>query len=1777
MSSIDERIVAMRFDNGQFEKGVKQSMRTLQELREATNLDDVAASMGDVSKSINQNLQFQSPTKSAGIFSKALTSLGKVAKTTFNAATFPLQALGRSLQSLGKYTRAVLGIDIASQLVHTGEQVIRAFTIDPLKSGWNEYELKMDSIKTIMTGTVKTYTDAMTKKDPQFLYDEEKHLDYVKQGLEELNTYADKTIYSFQDMTNNVGKFTNAGVDFETAVDAIKGVANAAAHAGQGAAQASSAMYNISQSLGMGYLGMMDWRSIENANMATLTFKQTLIDMGVALGQLKKDEKSGKLYTINEKGIVDTSMEVTAENLRETLSKKWVNKEVLLNALRVYSGEFSEEELRGLKNLTDEEKAQLRKIGEEAALAATQVRTFTKMWDALKEAAQSGWAISWELVFGDLNEATEFWTNLNNRFSALLDKQAKSREAILRAWRGQRQQYNYTTGEIEWISDSRLEDGRKILIDALNELLDSIGTVGKAISDAWSKVFGVFSADTLMSITKRFSKFSKTFSGWLGDSADSESNISKITKVFEGFFSVLNIGKTAIIEFAKRGWTALKALLPSSSKLLDKMLPLSEWFTKLAKQFDKNRSFKQLFRSISDGIGGQITRIQGSLSQKWTELTAIFEENGIGGVILKVKEDLKNALAEWGIDTTPLESLIAKIKEPFSNLSSKITELTGIDLTGFNNWWQELKQAILDFGKKEGTGAEVSGENAKNTLDNTVTLFSDLKETVTTFTNWATSTNWSDLASSFGDVITQLGSGLLMLGAGAGAIGVSRFANNAANIGKNVGKVIKSFSNAEMSLGDITIETHEGLGGALNSAKEAFTNVTANAGSTVKVILEFSSAMALLAWSIKTISEADDKWEATGVIAVLTSIMAVFDLVEKTGGSYIAKSFKKESDLKGLRITSAIAFITELNTLAKALKTIDELKTPIKDTAIVATLTAVMGLFDIVEKAGTSKISKEFGKNSDLKGLRMTSAIAFITELNTLAKALKTIDELKTPIKDTAIVATLTAVMGLFDIVEKAGTSKISKEYGKNSDLKGLRLSSAIAFISEINTLAGALQTVDNLKTPIKDTGIIAALTAIMEMFDLINKAGTSRVLDSFGKNSDLKGLRLSSAIAFIAQLTALVNALTSVDSLKTKWEDVGVVSVLMGVMEAFDIIHKAGSSTLKTKFGDMYEATGNLAAAAEFTSKLTSLINAMATLSDVKDKWENTGVIAVLMSLLEIFDVIRITENSKLKTTFKKNFVQGSSITSAISFMTELTALVNALKTVDSLSNAWSDTGVVAVLTGLTESFTIIVALASKMMGSTNIFQAAVGGAKVALAIGAFVAVLGAIAIGLGALTELDPDLQGRIEKGAEILRSIGNLFGEFAAGIISPIASIFQTPQTDLKDAIPDLSELGTPIQQLSEIGAMINTEGMDSLYTAFERLKDIASMKINDVAWYSAFFAGEQSIFDVAAKLPGFGESISGFANATKDIEFGKVLDASEFIKNISEALEAYGNSGLDFFGFTSFLEQLTTSSINWNELSFDMSSMAESINQGIDEASTSIDATSVATAIANSIKSNNSIVKEAIKELIGDGTIFGTNSGAPVSEEAAENAADLISQIKQAAEDAGITLPDIEFDTSSFETAYGDVLGQLAGEGSDVLNTLLSGFGLSLGKNEGQGFVQGFTGEASEVRPVVNYNDLEGLPMLAYQNGTVTVSGIVQIDSASLDGVVSAIDAQGSNISSAISNLGSKMDSVASAVRGMKMVLDIGVVAGAVDDYIGNQSTLHGRTGTGTGRNSQGRFT
>lgn len=358
-TTIDERVVEMRFDNKHFENNVSTTMSTLDKLKQKLNLSGASKGLENVSAS---------------------------------ARKVDLSPVSRSAETVGLKFNAMYTIadqalrNITNSAMSYGKKMISALTIDPVKTGFQEYELKMNSVQTIMASTGET-------------------IDTVNKYLEELNKYSDMTIYSFSDMTSNIGKFTNAGVKLEDAVAAIKGISNEAALSGANANEASRAMYNFSQALSAGYVKLIDWKSIENANMATMGFKEELIKTALELGTVT-EAADGMYKTLTGKSFNAT------KNFNDVLQEQWMTSEVLIETLKKYADAESE-------------------IGSKATEAATKVKTFTQLWDTLKEAAQSGWAKSWELLIGNLEQAKELLTSISKVVGGFIDRTSDWRNTLL--------------------------------------------------------------------------------------------------------------------------------------------------------------------------------------------------------------------------------------------------------------------------------------------------------------------------------------------------------------------------------------------------------------------------------------------------------------------------------------------------------------------------------------------------------------------------------------------------------------------------------------------------------------------------------------------------------------------------------------------------------------------------------------------------------------------------------------------------------------------------------------------------------------------------------------------------------------------------------------------------------------------------------------------------------------------------------------------------------------------------------------------------------------------------------------------------------------------------------------------------------------------------------------------------------------------------------------------------------------------------------------------------
>jgi len=376
--TVDNKVVEMRFDNDQFEKGVATSMSTIDKLKAKLNFQDADKSLSSLSDSAKR-VDMSTLANSVQKVSLQFSSLQVIAGTAL--------------------------ANITNNAVNTGRKILSALTTNPVKDGMSEYETQMNAVQTILANTQKEGTNVKI----------------VNKYLDELNTYADKTIYNFSEMTRNIGTFTAAGVKLGTSVSSIKGIANLAATSGSNAQQASTAMYQLSQAIAAGKVQLMDWNSVVNAGMGGQVFQDALIRTSEHL-------KTGAKEAINTYG-----------SFRESLSKgEWLTTQVLTETLDQFAtaADTQEEYEAAVKKFVDEgysqeEAEQIATMAKTAGEAATKVKTFSQLIDTCKEALGSGWTTTWRLIFGDFEDARKLWTSVSDAIGGLINKFSDARNKVL--------------------------------------------------------------------------------------------------------------------------------------------------------------------------------------------------------------------------------------------------------------------------------------------------------------------------------------------------------------------------------------------------------------------------------------------------------------------------------------------------------------------------------------------------------------------------------------------------------------------------------------------------------------------------------------------------------------------------------------------------------------------------------------------------------------------------------------------------------------------------------------------------------------------------------------------------------------------------------------------------------------------------------------------------------------------------------------------------------------------------------------------------------------------------------------------------------------------------------------------------------------------------------------------------------------------------------------------------------------------------------------------------
>lgn len=518
MSSVDNRIVNMEFNNSKFQKNVDDSLSSIDKLKKGLNFDGQSKSLQDVESQANK-------------FSLAGMAAG-------------IDNISSKFSALGVATGVIIG-NITTKALAMGTNIAKQFTLEPIMDGFHEYELQINSIQTILANTA---SEGSTLKQ-------------VSGYLSELNTYADKTIYDFSQMTANIGTFTAAGVNLKTSVADIKGIANLAALSGSNAQQASTAMYQLSQAVAAGKVTLMDWNSVVNAGMGGKVFQDSLIETarvhGVAIDKMIKDEGS----------------------FRNTLQDGWLTSDILNETLSKFTGDLNAQQLKTM-GYNDQQITQIMKQAKLASDAATKVKTFTQLIGTLQEAEGSGWAQTWQILLGNFNEAKKLYTGISNVLGNVINDSANARNNLLQGWKDL--------------------GGRKKLIDAFWSSFNAIYKVLQAVQKAFRAVFPPATAKQLYDITSAIADFANSL-------IPTTATFDKLKIVFQAVFTILRFGTDIIGAIAKQLFKIAGAASGGAGGLLDFLVVISKFIIAVGDSAERLGIFNKAFGFLGDVIAGFIS------------------------------------------------------------------------------------------------------------------------------------------------------------------------------------------------------------------------------------------------------------------------------------------------------------------------------------------------------------------------------------------------------------------------------------------------------------------------------------------------------------------------------------------------------------------------------------------------------------------------------------------------------------------------------------------------------------------------------------------------------------------------------------------------------------------------------------------------------------------------------------------------------------------------------------------------------------------------------------------------------------------------------------------------------------------------------------------------------------------------------------------------------------------------------------------------------------------
>ena len=1134
--TIDERVVEMRFDNSRFEKNVQTSMSTLDKLKQKLNLTGA---------------------------SKGLENVNAAAKN------FNLSGMGTAIETVHSKFSAleIMGItalaNITNSAVNAGKRIVSALTFEPVTTGFQEYETQINAVQTILANT---QSKGSTLED-------------VNKALDELNTYADKTIYNFTEMTRNIGTFTAAGVDLDKSVTSIKGIANLAAVSGSTSQQASTAMYQLSQALAAGKVQLMDWNSVVNAGMGGELFQNALKRTAKQMG-----------YNVDE-------MIKKYGSFRESLTKgEWLTSEVLTETLTQLSGAYTKADLIA-QGYTEKQAEEITKLADTAVGAATEVKTFTQLWDTLKEAAQSGWTQSWEIIIGDFEEAKSLLTGVSKFFGNIIDNISTRRNKILEGalsnnpFSKLEERINKVTGATDKMKKATKDYGdvvNKVIGGKFGNGQERIDALTKAGYD-WAHVQNLVN-EKLGDSTRHATKYKESQKELNKTQAKTIEDLVKLSDE-----QLKNLG------FTKSEIEAFRELQEQSEKT---GIPIK----KLVKDMDQLNGRTLLinsFKNAGSGLIGLFTAIRNAWKEIFPPMTSDKLYDIIAG-FHKLSTNLRLTDEKTGELTDTAKKLQRTFKGLFAILDIVSTITGGALKIGFkvlSKILDTFDMDILDVTASIGDSIVKFRDWVDSTLDLTKALekispyLKDAAESIRAWTDGLKETDnipkyivsglLNGLISGTKlvvDIIIELGKSIL--DGIKGVLGIHSPSTEFFEIGKNIiqglvngiqngsskvwdtlknigKKCIEIFKNidfgqllaAGLGVGIfLTIKKLVDILGLLAAPAEALANMLNSIGSMFngigdnfrakalekksKAILNFAIAIGILAASVYALSKikSGDLWESIGAIAVLAAIII--------GLSFAVSKLNSIGDL-GKQSLIILGIGAALLFMSMAMKKLASIDSENMGQAVKAMSIMVLELCAVMIAFGKFVKTDQGGTINKAGSMLIKMSVALLIMTLVMKQASK--------LEDGAISKGIGVVIALELLF--AGVIAVSKLAGKNATKAGgMLLMMSVAFLIMI----GLIKIISKLKAEeiLKGISVIAVLEILF--------AGVIAVSKLAGQHATKAGamlLQMSIALAIIVSVIKQIGKLDGKDIAK----GIGVITLLEVLFAGVIAISKlAGPNAVK-------------------------------------------------------------------------------------------------------------------------------------------------------------------------------------------------------------------------------------------------------------------------------------------------------------------------------------------------------------------------------------------------------------------------------------------------------------------------------------------------------------------------------------------------------------------------------------------------------------------------------------